>query len=94
MWTICWLYCRYGASAHRRALGRLGDQRAVAPLIVGLGDEDADVCVNITNVLVMSLRATSTEVAREILDAWFSETVKEEEKPTIAHLEEIEAWHR
>jgi ribose 5-phosphate isomerase B len=49
---------------------------------------------NDANVLVMSLRATSTEVAKEILDAWFSEVVKEEEKPTIAHLEEIEARHR
>jgi ribose 5-phosphate isomerase B len=46
------------------------------------------------NVLVMSLRATSIEVAKEVLDAWFSEVVKEEEKPTIAHLEEIEARHR
>jgi ribose 5-phosphate isomerase B len=49
---------------------------------------------NDANVLVMSLRATSTEVAKEILDAWFSETVKEEEKPTIAHLTEIEKRQR
>lgn len=48
---------------------------------------------NDANVLVMSLRATSTEVAKEILDAWYSETVKEDEKPTIAHLKEIEARH-
>ena len=49
---------------------------------------------NDANVLVMSLRATSTEVAKEILDAWFSEAVKDEEKATITHLEEIEARHR
>lgn len=48
---------------------------------------------NDANVLVMSLRATSTEVAKEILDAWYAETVKEDEKPTIAHLREIEARH-
>ena len=46
---------------------------------------------NDANVLVMSLRATSTEVAREILDAWFAEQVQPEEKETIAHLAAIEA---
>ncbi len=45
------------------------------------------------NVLVMSLRATSPEVAKEILDAWFSEKVKEDELSTIGHLKEIEARH-
>jgi ribose 5-phosphate isomerase B len=49
---------------------------------------------NDANVLVLSLRATSTEIAKEILDAWFSESVKEEEKATIAQLEEIEARHK
>jgi ribose 5-phosphate isomerase B len=49
---------------------------------------------NDANVLVMSLRATSTEVAKEILDAWFSESVREAEKPIIAQLREIEARHR
>ena len=48
---------------------------------------------NNANVLVLSLRVTSPEVAKEILDAWFSETVKEEEKTTIAHLADIEARH-
>jgi len=48
---------------------------------------------NAANVLVMSLRATSTAVAQEILDAWYAETVKEEEKATIAHLKDIEARH-
>ena len=48
---------------------------------------------NDANVLVMSLRATSSEVAKEILDAWFSEKVKEDELPTIGHLKEIEARH-
>lgn len=45
------------------------------------------------NVLVMSLRATSPEVAKEILDAWFSETVRPEERATIDQLKEIEARH-
>lgn len=45
---------------------------------------------NDANVLVMSLRATSTEVAKEILDAWFSESVLEEEKPFIEQVTEIE----
>jgi ribose 5-phosphate isomerase B len=49
---------------------------------------------NDANVLVMSLRATSPDVAKEILDAWFSESVREDEKPTIAQLQEIEARHR
>jgi ribose 5-phosphate isomerase B len=49
---------------------------------------------NDANVLVMSLRATSNEVASEILEAWFAESVKEEEKPIIQHLQEIEARHR
>ena len=45
---------------------------------------------NDANVLVMSLRATSTEVANEILDAWFSEQVRPEEKPFIDQFEEID----
>ncbi len=49
---------------------------------------------NDANVLVMSLRATSTNVAKEILNAWFTESVQEEEKPIIAQLQEIEARHR
>ena len=48
---------------------------------------------NDANVLVMSLRATSPEIAKEILDAWFSEKVKEDELPTIGHLKEIEIRH-
>ena len=49
---------------------------------------------NDANVLVLSLRATSPEVAKEILDAWFSERVKPEEKETIGHLADIETRHR
>jgi RpiB/LacA/LacB family sugar-phosphate isomerase len=45
---------------------------------------------NDANILVMSLRATSENVAGEILEAWFSETLKEEEKPLIQMLNEIE----
>jgi len=46
---------------------------------------------NDANVLVMSLRRTSTEIAKEILDAWFSEKVLEEEKPYINQLSQIES---
>lgn len=49
---------------------------------------------NDANVLVMSLRATSPDVAKEILDAWYTEKVREDEKSTIAQLEEIEGRHR
>ena len=45
---------------------------------------------NDANILVMSLRATSENVAGEILEAWFSETLKEGEKPFIQMLNEIE----
>ena len=48
---------------------------------------------NDANVLVMSLRATSPDVAAEILEAWFSETVREDEVETIQHLEAIEKRH-
>ena len=48
---------------------------------------------NDANVLVMSLRATSTEVAKEILDAWFSETVRDGEEIYLQQLNEIEARH-
>ena len=48
---------------------------------------------NDANVLVLSLRATSSEVAKEILDAWFAETVRTEEIATIDHLKDIEARH-
>jgi ribose 5-phosphate isomerase B len=46
---------------------------------------------NDANVLVMSLRAMSTEIANEILDAWFSEQVREEEKPYIDQFHEIDS---
>jgi ribose 5-phosphate isomerase B len=48
---------------------------------------------NDANVLVMSLRKTSTEVAKEILDAWFSEKVLDEEKIYIQQVAEIEERH-
>jgi ribose 5-phosphate isomerase B len=48
---------------------------------------------NDANVVVLSLRATSPEVAKEILEAWFSETVRPEEAATIDQLKEIEARH-
>ena len=45
---------------------------------------------NDANVLVMSLRATSPQIANEILDAWFAEQVRPEEKPFIDQFEEID----
>ena len=48
---------------------------------------------NDANVLVMSLRKTSPEVAKEIMEAWFSEKVREDEVETVAYLEEIEKRH-
>ncbi len=48
---------------------------------------------NDANVLVMSLRATAPEIAKEILDAWYTETVRPDEVATIDQLTEIEARH-
>lgn len=45
---------------------------------------------NDANVLVLSLRATSSEVAREILEAWLSTPVDPEERDTIASIAAIE----
>ena len=45
---------------------------------------------NDANVLVMSLRATSDAIAKEILEAWFAENVRPEEELTIAQVREIE----
>lgn len=42
---------------------------------------------NDANVLVMGLRLTSTEVAREMLDAWFSTGPDPAEAATIARLD-------
>jgi ribose 5-phosphate isomerase B len=41
---------------------------------------------NDANVLVMSLRATSPDVAKEILNAWFSTSLDEEEKERIEEI--------
>lgn len=49
---------------------------------------------NDANVLVLSNRATSIPVAAEILDAWFNEKVREEEKTTIQDIREIERKNR
>jgi ribose 5-phosphate isomerase B len=45
---------------------------------------------NDANVLVMSLRATSVDVAKEILDAWFSEQVRSEEITCVDQVRDIE----
>lgn len=45
---------------------------------------------NDANVLVMSLRATSEPIAKEILDAWFEEEVKPEEQACISQIQQIE----
>ena len=42
---------------------------------------------NDANVLVMGLRLTSPEVAREMLDAWFATPVDPAEAATIERLE-------
>lgn len=42
---------------------------------------------NDANVVVMGLRLTSTELAREMLDAWFSTDPDPTEAPNIARLE-------
>jgi ribose 5-phosphate isomerase B len=42
---------------------------------------------NDANVLVMGLRLTSPDVAKEMLDAWFSATVDPDEVEAIASLE-------
>ena len=49
---------------------------------------------NDANVLVMSLRAISTEVAGEILEAWFSEDLRPGEEVYIQQLKEIEERSR
>lgn len=45
---------------------------------------------NDANILVMSLRATPETVAHEILEAWFSETVKPGEQQYIDEVRAIE----
>ena len=45
---------------------------------------------NDANILAMSLRSTSPEVAREIIDAWFSAEPEEEERENIEKVNEIE----
>jgi ribose 5-phosphate isomerase B len=42
---------------------------------------------NDANVLVMGLRLTSAEVAREMLDAWFTTEFDESESANVARLE-------
>lgn len=49
---------------------------------------------NDANVLVMSLRLTSVDVAREILDAWFAEEPRPEEAGCLAELGEMEQRYR
>ncbi len=45
---------------------------------------------NDANVLVMSLRATSPEIAKEMLDAWFSTDLDAEEKERIQEIAVME----
>ena len=45
---------------------------------------------NDANILAMSLRSTSPEVDREIIDAWFSAEPEEEERENIEKVNEIE----
>lgn len=45
---------------------------------------------NDANVLAMSLRATSPDVAREILDAWFGSSPEDNERENIRKVSELE----
>lgn len=49
---------------------------------------------NDANVLVLSLRATTPDIAAEILDAWFAETVQPGEEQFIEQLRSIEQRFR
>ena len=49
---------------------------------------------NDANVLVMSLRATSPELAREILEAWFTTSVDAQDAALIDGITKIEARER
>src|SRR5438477_11313281 len=49
---------------------------------------------NDANVLALSLRATSPQVAREILDAWFSEPYGGTEDPSLTAIAERERERR
>lgn len=49
---------------------------------------------NDANVLALSLRLTTTELAREMLDAWFSTSCPPEEQVYIDQLSAIEAHSR
>ncbi|NIP31480.1 MAG: RpiB/LacA/LacB family sugar-phosphate isomerase [Candidatus Dadabacteria bacterium] len=48
---------------------------------------------NDANILTMSLRLTSNEIAKEILDAWFNTDMDPSEKSNIKKLDEIEKKH-
>ncbi len=48
---------------------------------------------NDANVLIMSLRATSEEIAKEILEAWFNESCLPEERIFIEQLTKIECQY-
>jgi|YNPBryunderm2012_1023409.scaffolds.fasta_scaffold10513_4 ribose 5-phosphate isomerase B len=45
---------------------------------------------NDANVLALSLRTTTPEIAREILDAWFATECPPEERATIERLKDVE----
>jgi ribose 5-phosphate isomerase B len=45
---------------------------------------------NDANVLALSLRTTTPEIAREILDAWFATECLPEERATIERLKDVE----
>ncbi len=49
---------------------------------------------NDANVLVMSLRATSAAVAREILDAWLAAQPDDSERPSWEIIERLDAARR
>jgi len=42
------------------------------------------------NILALSIRSTSEQIAKEILDAWFSTPFDEKEKPVVDMVAAIE----
>jgi ribose 5-phosphate isomerase B len=48
---------------------------------------------NDANVLALSLRLTTPDLLREMLDAWFATSSPPEEQATIAQIGQIEAQH-
>ena len=64
-----------------------------AALCTGAGTAEGARKWNNANILTMSIRLTSTVIAKEILDAWFSSEAEVSEKLNIEKLTGIEQKH-